>query len=46
MVVGIEHNGGITMKKMLSFDFGASSGRAILGTIENGVLKTEEMQKK
>jgi len=45
MVVGIEHNGGITMKKMLSFDFGASSGRAILGTIENGVLKTEEMHR-
>lgn len=33
------------MKKMLAFDFGASSGRAILGTIENGVLKTEEMHR-
>lgn len=33
------------MKKMLSFDFGASSGRAILGTIENGVLKTEEIHR-
>ncbi len=33
------------MKKMLSFDFGASSGRAILGTIENGVLKQEEMHR-
>ncbi|MBQ2896699.1 MAG: rhamnulokinase [Clostridia bacterium] len=33
------------MKKMLSFDFGASSGRAILGTLENGVLKTEEMHR-
>jgi len=33
------------MKKMLSFDFGASSGRAILGTLENGVLITEEMHR-
>jgi len=33
------------MRKMLSFDFGASSGRAILGTLENGVLKTEEMHR-
>ena len=33
------------MRKMLSFDFGASSGRAILGTLENGVLKMEEMHR-
>lgn len=33
------------MKKMLAFDFGASSGRAILGTIENGKLTTKEMHR-
>ena len=33
------------MKKMLAFDFGASSGRALLGTIENGKLTTKEMHR-
>ncbi len=33
------------MKKMLAFDFGASSGRAILGTLENGKLTTKEMHR-
>ena len=33
------------MKKMLAFDFGASSGRAILGTIENGKLTAKEMHR-
>ncbi len=31
--------------KTLAFDFGASSGRAILGIYENGVLKTEEIHR-
>lgn len=30
---------------MLAFDFGASSGRALLGTIENGKLTTKEMHR-
>ena len=33
------------MKKMLAFDFGASSGRAILGTIKDGKLTTKEMHR-
>lgn len=31
--------------KVLAFDFGASSGRAILGIFENGTLKTEEIHR-
>ena len=31
--------------KVLAFDFGASSGRAILGVFENGTLKTEEIHR-
>lgn len=31
------------MKKVLAFDFGASSGRAILGTLSNGKLELEEV---
>lgn len=31
--------------KMLAFDFGASSGRAILGTLENGMLTLEEIHR-
>ncbi|MFX1339310.1 MAG: rhamnulokinase family protein [Promethearchaeota archaeon] len=31
------------MKKYLAFDLGASSGRAIVGKIENGVLKLDEI---
>lgn len=31
--------------KTLAFDFGASSGRAILGIYENGALKTEEIHR-
>jgi sugar (pentulose or hexulose) kinase len=30
---------------MLAFDFGASSGRAILGTLDNGRLQLEEMHR-
>ena len=33
------------MKKMLAFDFGASSGRALLGTIENGKLCAKEIHR-
>ena len=32
-------------KRHLAFDFGAESGRAIVGTIENGVLKMEEIHR-
>lgn len=32
-----------SMKKMLAIDLGASSGRAVLGWIEDGVLNTEEI---
>ena len=31
------------MKKYLAIDIGASSGRHIVGYMENGVLKTEEV---
>ena len=31
--------------KVLAFDFGASSGRAILGVFENGTLRTEEIHR-
>lgn len=31
--------------KVLAFDFGASSGRAIVATYENGTLKTEEVHR-
>lgn len=31
--------------KMLAFDFGASSGRAILGILDEGMLKTEEVHR-
>ncbi len=31
--------------KVLAFDFGASSGRAILGSLENGKLKLEEVHR-
>ncbi len=33
------------MKKVLAFDFGASSGRAILGWLENGKIKCEEIHR-
>ncbi len=33
------------MHKFLAFDFGAESGRAILGTIENGALKLQEIHR-
>ena len=33
------------MKKVLAFDFGASSGRAILGTYENGKIALEEIHR-
>ena len=33
------------MKKVLAFDFGASSGRAILGRLEDGVIKCEEVHR-
>ena len=29
--------------KVLAFDFGASSGRAIIGTFENGKISLEEI---
>ncbi|MDP4152279.1 MAG: rhamnulokinase family protein [Bacillota bacterium] len=32
-------------KKMLAFDLGASSGRAMLGTLENGKIKIEEIHR-
>ena len=32
-------------KKFLAFDFGASSGRAILGRLENGKLTMEEIHR-
>ena len=32
-------------KKLLAFDFGASSGRAILGRLENGKLTMEEIHR-
>lgn len=34
-----------TTKKALAFDFGASSGRAILGTLENGKITMEEVRR-
>lgn len=33
------------MKKVLSFDFGASSGRAMLATLENGKISMEEIHR-
>ena len=33
------------MKKVLAFDFGASSGRAILGTFDNGKISLEELHR-
>ena len=33
------------MKKVLSFDFGASSGRAMLSTFENGKISIEEIHR-
>ena len=33
------------MKKVLAFDFGASSGRAILGTLDNGKITLEELHR-
>lgn len=33
------------MKKVLAFDFGASSGRAIIGTYENGEVSLEEVHR-
>ena len=33
------------MKKLLAFDFGASSGRAILGEYENGALTYREIHR-
>ncbi len=33
------------MKKVLAFDFGASSGRAILGTFDNGKIELEELHR-
>lgn len=33
------------MKKVLAFDFGASSGRAILGTLDNGKITLEEIHR-
>ena len=33
------------MKQYLAFDLGASSGRAILGTIDNGKVTLEEMHR-
>ena len=31
--------------KVLAFDFGASSGRAIIGTFENGKISLEEIHR-
>ena len=33
------------MKKVLAFDFGASSGRTMLSTLENGKIATKEFQR-
>jgi len=33
------------MKKVLSFDFGASSGRAMLATLENGKIEMQEIHR-
>ncbi|MBQ8784052.1 MAG: rhamnulokinase [Clostridia bacterium] len=33
------------MKKVLAFDFGASSGRAIIGTFENGKISLQEVHR-
>ena len=33
------------MKKVLAFDFGASSGRAIIGTLENGRISLKEVHR-
>ena len=33
------------MSRVLAFDFGASSGRAILGTYENGELSYQEVHR-
>ena len=33
------------MKRVLAFDFGASSGRAIIGKFENGKIELEEVHR-
>ena len=33
------------MKKVLSFDFGASSGRAMLATLEDGKINMKEIHR-
>ena len=33
------------MKRVLSFDFGASSGRAMLATLENGKIDMREIHR-
>ena len=35
----------MSMKRVLSFDFGASSGRAMLSTYENGRIETKEIHR-
>lgn len=37
--------GGITMIKLLAFDYGASSGRGILGSFDGEVLKLDEVHR-
>ena len=32
-------------KRILAFDFGASSGRAIIGNFENGIISLEEIHR-
>lgn len=35
----------MSLKRILAFDFGASSGRAILGTLENGKIEMKEIHR-
>ena len=35
----------LIMKKVLAFDFGASSGRAVMGTLDNGKITLEEVHR-
>ena len=35
----------MSFKRILAFDFGASSGRAILGTLENGKIEMQEIHR-